>query len=99
MKKYVSLFLIILCLFTQNVSATTSKNNDTFTIDQNTLDDNQSLSLDIDIQLSSLLSQEVIHRDVTIRNEFPYDLQLTQVKLEIPDELNKIGRASCRERV
>ncbi len=36
MKKYVSLFLIILCLFTQNVSATTSKNNDTFTIDQNT---------------------------------------------------------------
>ena len=88
MKKYVSLFLIILCLFTQNVSATTSKNNDTFTIDQNTLDDNQSLSLDIDIQLSSLLSQEVIHRDVTIRNEFPYDLQLTQVKLEIPDELN-----------
>ena len=37
MKKYVSLFLIILCLFTQNVSATTSKNNDTFTIDQNTL--------------------------------------------------------------
>ena len=47
MKKYVSLFLIILCLFTQNVSATTSKNNDTFTIDQNTLDDNQSLSLDI----------------------------------------------------
>lgn len=88
MKKYVSLFLIILCLFTQNVSATTSKNNDTFTIDQNTLDDNQSLSLDVDIQLSSLLSQEVIHRDVTIRNEFPYDLQLTQVKLEIPDELN-----------
>ena len=38
---------------------------------KNTLDDNQSLSLDIDIQLSSLLSQEVIHRDVTIRNEFP----------------------------
>lgn len=88
MKKYVSSFLIILCLFIQDVSTATSRNSDTFTIDQNTLDDNQSLPLDIDIRLSSLLSRGVIHRDVTIRDELPYGLQLTQVELEIPDELN-----------
>lgn len=90
MKKYVGFFFIVLCLFTQNVSATTSsQNNDAFTIDQNAVDENQLISLNVDIQLSSL-SQEVTNKDITILNQLSYDLQLSQIKIDVPSELDTI---------